>query len=189
MENKKKILVDVDGTIADIHALFTKRVSDEFNTDFSVEDIKGWGFEGKAAELGLSTRACIDLLHKLWVDNWESVALLDASVGAVFNTLKQKYKIDIVTASAVPEIINKWIIKNNIPHDSFIAHGSKHELDYDFYIEDNPNLHDKLKPGQMLMLYDRPWNRKVPEKKNVVRFNKFNQVINILEASEKSLLE
>ncbi len=180
----QKILVDVDGTIADIHSIFCDHISAKFGTQFSVEDITGWGFEGKARELGLDTKSCIDLVHNLWLENWENVQFTDSSVKSVLAELKQDYTVDIVTATAVPEVLNKWILKNTVPHNNFIIHSNKHELDYDIYIEDNPNLHQSLDGNKILLLKDRPWNRNV-KGSNVIRFSKFDEIVGILDQLEK----
>ncbi len=180
MMQKKSMLIDIDGTLADIHKLFAEKLSKEFNTSFSVEDITGWGFTGKAEILWLDTKYCVDLIHQLWTDNWKSVPLVDPLSIHILENLKSEYKIDIVTATAVPEVLKSWGFNKKIPHDNFIVHENKHELDYDIYIEDNPNLYDKLKPSQLLLLHDRPWNRHVGNKTNVIRFNKFDEIVGIL---------
>jgi len=152
MSSQKKILVDVDGTIADIHTLFSSTISKDFNVNFSVEDIDCWGFGAKARNLGLDEKFCVNLVHELWKEKWEEVALIDTFVVNVLTEIKQKHTVDIVTANESFESIRKWLSKNSVPHHSFIFHLNKHELDYDVFIEDNPDLHSKLKPHQTVLL-------------------------------------
>ena len=181
MKSQKSILVDVDGTIADIHTIFSSKISSDFNTAFSVEDITDWNFGGKTRTLGIDVKTCIDIMHNLWRSDWESVPLMDSFVVDAMSSLKTEYKVDIVTANESWESIKKWLLKNNVPHNNFLFHVNKHELDYDIFIEDNAQLHEKLRPSQILLLKDRPWNRSLKEKKNVIRFGSFDEVEGILK--------
>ncbi len=178
---KEKILVDVDGTIADIHIPFAEKISRDFKTNFSVEDINDFGFGQKIKGLGLDPKSCVDIVHRLWVDQWESVPVIDPFAVSVLSSLKQNFRVDIVTANESHEFIRKWLLKNSIPHHNFIFHPNKHELDYDIFIEDDDRLFkDRLKPSQMLLLKDRPYNRNLENNGNVIRFRSFEDVLGIV---------
>jgi len=165
--------VDVDGTIADIHKPLIEKISDKYRIQLSKDDITDWNWGPLIRSLGLTGSDCVDMTDEIWATQWSMVPLTDEHVVAAFSELKAKYTVDIVTSRMVESAVKKWLAQHEIRYDNFVLSKDKHELGYDFYVEDDPYLSAILPRGKVLFLYERPYNRNVPQGHNVIRFSSF----------------
>lgn len=180
MDMDKLILLDVDGTLADIHQPWLDRVNRDYrqqlvesgNYPYTFEDISDWDFGPKAKALGLGIKDCLGLVFSAWETGWSSVPLVDPSVPETVESLVATYgAVDVVTANKRPGEIQQWLSLYHIPCRDFLQGKEDVKLQYKILIEDDPTLPDKISPEQTLLLRDRPWNRDVKERANVIRFN------------------
>jgi len=155
-----KIALDLEGTIADIHTTFSKKIIESYRVNFSVEDINAWNWGEKVKSLGLSIQDCLDIRKNIWLQELESIPFTDETVRETIYVLTKKYKVDIVTAieKEAEDSARNWLSHNSINHLNLVFHNDKEELDYDLFIDDKPSLASKL-PYDKLIVYDRPWNR------------------------------
>jgi 5'(3')-deoxyribonucleotidase len=111
-----------------------------------------------------------------------SIPFIDEDAPNIMKELKKCYKISIVSARN-PEyeapIVSKLKFHNvqkGIHYEDLILlnhkpYDIKLTLDYDIYIDDNPNLVEPIKKlkGKRLLLYDQPWNQNISDSKNILR--------------------
>jgi 5'(3')-deoxyribonucleotidase len=140
-----KIAVDVEGVLADSHAVARKEMSKEI--------LNSWGFPDKDTE-----EKFLNLLSNEWHNNWENINKVTETASYGVKILNSLYHVDIVTArtDADDEILN-WLDQNNIEYEGFVSTKTyKERLGYDIYIDDNPHMVGK---DIDLYLHDQPWNR------------------------------
>lgn len=183
---KYKITIDVDGTIADIHRMWAKKVSELYKTDFTLEDITDWNWGEKARSLGLTFDDCLNLYKRIWLDEWQSIPLTDPFVINTLNFLINEYDVDIVSAELIEEKIKSWLDYNSIPYKKVIFTDKKSELSYDVFIDDNPELTKKLQSNR-LIIYNRPWNINVNGFERILKFSEAPEAIeNLLSLQSTS---
>lgn len=140
-----KIAVDVEGVLADSHAVARREMSKEI--------LNSWGFPDKETE-----EKFLNLLSNEWHNNWENINKVTDTASYGVKILNSLYHVDIVTArtDADDEILN-WLDQNNIKYEGFVSTKTyKERLGYDIYIDDNPHMVGK---DIDLYLHDQPWNR------------------------------
>lgn len=140
-----KIAVDVEGVLADSHAVARREMSKDV--------LNSWGFPDKETE-----QKFLDLLSDEWHNNWEDIDKVTETASYGVKILNCLYHVDIVTArtDADDEILN-WLDQNNIEYEGFVSTKTyKERLGYDIYIDDNPHMVGK---DIDLYLHDQPWNR------------------------------
>ena len=104
----------------------------------------------------------------------------------------EKYEIDILTARQDSLIeMKKWLKTYRIHYKKFRKTNHYREgkigiLIQDGYyaiVDDNPLLAEDMnsETGIILLLYDRPWNRYIKERKNVKRVKSFSDVLHYLD--------
>lgn len=140
-----KIAVDVEGVLADSHAVARREMSKAV--------LNSWGFPDKETE-----EKFLNLLSDEWHNNWENINKVTDTASYGVKILNSLYHVDIVTArtDADDEILN-WLDQNNIEYEGFVSTKTyKERLGYDIYIDDNPHMTGK---NIDLYLHDQPWNR------------------------------
>lgn len=191
------IAVDIDGTLADIHRSLADKITRDYEVHlkkinaypYGLEDISDWDFGPKIRKLGLKPKLCVDLLHDIWKEQWRYVPLMDLYVPETMSFLVKKYAaVDIVSSDERPDEIIKWLKLHSIKYRNFNKLNPEDKLKYDVLIEDNSALINKLNDSHLFLLKDRPYNRNVPQKDNVKRFNYFWEVPELLKSFDgKSL--
>jgi uncharacterized HAD superfamily protein len=171
-----RVGVDVDGTLANIHKPLIAKISDMYRIELSTNDITDWNWGPLIRRLGLTGSDCVDMTDEIWASQWSIIPLTDVDIVTALSSIKEKCTVDIVTSRVVESAVKKWLAQHKIPYDNFVLSKDKHELDYDFYVEDDPYLAEILPPGRIVFLYNRPYNRNVPQGENVVRFSSFGQL-------------
>lgn len=176
----KRILCDVDGTIADVHAIWLDIVNKRYHKQldekglfpYLFDDISDWDFGPKAKGINLGVKDCIDLVHEVWEDYWRYVALTDVYIPATMQEISSSFgPVDIVTTDKCLDKIEKWLKQEHTLYDRLLHGKDEVKLTYKILIEDNPMLADRIRDDQVLFLRDRPYNRSVKEAHNVIRFH------------------
>ena len=174
---KKRIALDVEGVIANIHQLLIEYLNRLYKVSLTIEDISDWYFGDKIRGLGLTPTDCIEVMSEIWRNRWQTVPTTESYIGNKVFKLYERHKVDIVTARKEREIIERWLEANSIPYHDFIVEERKENLDYDIFIDDNPNLYKNLPKDRIQFLYDRPWNRMANETVNCVRVYNFDDIL------------
>lgn len=196
MENfcrMKKIALDIEGTIANIHTLFIESHNSNYGANFSIEDITNW--DVGSTRLGVTSGDFLESVKKLWYENWENIQPTEKDLDKKLELLFNLHKLDIVTNCVTlddadkrllgKDNLLKWLKKYNIPYHNFVPLGmnnNKADLSYDYFIDDNPILAKEIESnGKFIFLYDRPWNKEIKESKYIKRVHGFSEIINFLK--------
>ncbi len=118
-------------------------------------------------------------MRKVWNDDEVEP---EPSAALMMRQLREHGKVDIVTSTlGGKEKAREWLDRHNIPYDRLVwVHGgiSKATLkDYDVFVDDKPGLAAQIPSGKILLLYDQPWNRGMPDGLNVKRIHALEQAI------------
>ena len=168
-----KIVVDVDGTIAEIHRVMVLEYGLHPRTRITHYD---FFFEHG------SKQKFFRVYKKVWNEKFSKVRLTDKRIPYVFNELKKRNHEIIIASNRgngledTVSSLHKWLKNHNIPHDYIIitnSHEHKFNLG-DVLIDDNPNLigvnDDKL------IIFDRHYNR---TNKDVLRIKRFKELLDL----------
>jgi len=147
------IALDIEGVLADVKHLVKKRY--EFFDDEHQQQ-ENWDFETDRR-----WQAYMGLSDAIWRHNHESIPLFDYALPALTEAALDHFDMDIVTnRNHVDEQVEDWLTEKGIHYNDLVINDreiSKSTLDYDIYIDDNPNLHGYCN----LLLVDQPWNQSV----------------------------
>lgn len=178
-----KIAIDVEETLAHIHKVWVEMVNTLYKTNFSFEDITDWYFKDtKFEQIGIEPNVFLDMIEKIWEERWYEIPPTEININKKIELLANVHRVDIVTQQNSNKVL-QWLKKFSIPYNSFISiplEESKSKLDYDVFIDDSPILAEELTLDKKLLLYDRPYNRKIKESKNIIRIYNFDQALKIL---------
>jgi len=180
---KKRVAVDVDGTLADVMPMWVKVFNEEYSRNLDYRSINKWTFW---SDLGISTREFFKIFSKAW-SRWEEIKPIEENVAVSMKMLQQICSLDVVTGRTKDTLkyVKKWLEKHQITYDRFIAVSSwqqKIYLAYDFYIDDSPDLARlAARKRKMVLLYNQPWNKEVKEGVWVKRINNLSAAIEILK--------
>lgn len=160
-----KIALDVEGTLADVHRVAFQRLKREREIEIDIDDVR-WDFEDLP---GLSIETYLECAKKVWKEQWREIPPLESDLSESLleiGRIDEIERMDIVTSrDNCKTEMKRWLHMNQIPYKRYIIEKNKYELDYDIFIDDNPNLVGKVD----LILSDRPWNRDVDEGKVITR--------------------
>jgi len=187
--NRLRIAVDLDGVLAESMEVWCKKASKEFDLSLSMEDIDSWSSWKK---FGISKDDFYRILDESW-DDWKKVPPTEPRLASKVARVATFGDIDVVTGrSKRTEVaaIN-WVEHQNVRYRHFVrvpGWRDKLALDYDVYIDDAPDLMPLVSqsPVSWAILYDRPWNRNVPNMRKVFRVASWKQVPRLLEQIVKA---
>ena len=179
---KKRVAVDVDGTLADVMPMWVKVYNEEYSKNLDCRSINKWAFWN---DLGISTREFFRIFSEAW-SRWEEIKPTEENIAESMKILHQICSLDVVTGRTKDTLryVKKWLEKHQIQYNRFIAVSSwqhKLYLPYEFYIDDSPDL-ARLAPRRkkIVLLYDQPWNTEIKEGVWVKRINNLSEAIEIL---------
>jgi len=127
----------------------------------------------------------MDVMNDAW-RLWKIMPPTEDSLSEKVREIKRFGKVDIVTARprVTERYVLNWLRLHEIPYDEYVWIRScreKPRLNYDVYIDDSPLIVDGcMRRRRLLILYDRPWNRRVQENIHVRRIKSLSQVSEIL---------
>lgn len=187
----KRIALDIEGTIADIHKPFIEKYNTDNRTNLSVQDIDAYSFRG--TEFRITVEEFFGYIKNIWDDDLEKILPTEENLREKLIPLHNLYELDIVTSSIIIDnnenrgkyILLGWLEKHKIPYNEFVhldSKKSKSDLEYDYYIDDSPFLAEEVeKKGKFIFLYDQPWNRHIKDSGNVKRIYNFSKIADYLE--------
>lgn len=176
---KKRVALDVDGTLADVMPMWVKVYNEEYNKNLDYQNISQWAFW---ISLGITTREFFRIFSKAW-SRWEEIQPTETNITQTIKTLNRLCVVDIVTGRTKDTLkfVKNWLRKHQIQYQNFIAVSSwqhKIYLPYDLYIDDSPDLAQLAAHKQkMVLLYNRPWNTMVMEGPWIKRINNLKEAI------------
>ncbi len=155
----KTILIDVDGTIADIHTVWLDMYNKEYGDNMTVDQITKWEMHE------LVKPECGKGIYKFLShpDFYKRTHPIDGAIWGVGELRRRGHKIVFVTSGVFPEK-ERWV--------EFLGFGGKRDIVFteqkelvvgDIMIDDyQPNIKAWYEIGKHAILFDRPWNQTTP---------------------------
>jgi len=184
-----KIAVDVDGVILTMIPKVCEIYNETFKTNYAKEEVKQWEF---FKDWNISEESMYKIFDEVY-ENSHTLSLIDENAPHVLKKIVNKHNVDLVTArnlrfeSNLIKRLNTLNIKErthyeNIIHVEAKPYDSKLTLDYDVFIDDNPNLVSAIRKygNKKLLLYDQPWNKNLQDNEKVNRVYTWNQIGTLL---------
>ncbi|TXT57220.1 MAG: hypothetical protein BAJALOKI2v1_510008 [Promethearchaeota archaeon] len=188
-----KIAVDVDGVLLSLMERFCEVINQRVKTKFCKDHITEWEFFN---QLNISEEEAYEIFHLLYEDS-KNLPFIDYDAPFYLKELKKKHSIDIVSArdgkfkKELQMKLEFHGIKKGSHYENLILVESKPydlkvELDYDLFIDDNPNLVEpiKRKNAKYLLLFSQPWNMHINSEKNVIRVDDWEETFNTIKAMD-----
>ena len=184
-----RIAVDIDGVILDMVIKICEIFNEQFDTDYTKEDVKRWEFY---KDWNVSEEIIFNIFYKAYEESM-TLPLIVADALQILKKLNNHHHVDLVTARNskfeihLLERLNSLGIKKGVHYVNLIhvepkPYDVKIRLDYDILIDDNPNLVKSIEnfPNKRILLYDQPWNHHVGETENINRVYNWKQIGNML---------
>ena len=172
------VAIDIDGVLLDIMITYCQIFNNKYQTNYTKEEVIDWEFFKYWC---VSEKEAFEIFCDIYQDSM-SVPFIDKDAPDIMKKLKNCHELFIVSARnpeyEVPiiEKLRFHNIKKGIHYvDLILLHHKPYDiklsLDFDLYVDDNPNLVESIKdmPNKMLLLFDQPWNQDVTLPKNVKR--------------------
>jgi hypothetical protein len=193
---RPRVALDVDGTLADIHATVLPKWSKITGKIITKEMCIGWN--------GLNKVTGNPEAYKDYITFWldypaQQVKPIEPNVNELTHAIGTVADVDIVTSHSEPSRKNlaEWLSQNAIAYNKLLLVGAsadavkgetmrqqgadKTSLPYDVFIDDNEEIAKKLLPTQVLFLFTRPWNIHAQEQPGrLVRITSLAQVPSLL---------
>jgi 5'(3')-deoxyribonucleotidase len=173
-----RIAVDIDGVLLDIMITYCEIFNRKNKTNYQKKDVKNWEF---FKDWKISEQEAFEIFHEIYEDS-TLVPFIDANVPGIMKELNKIHEVYIVTArqpkyrAPILKKLNSHDVRRNVQYRELILlqpkpYDIKLRENFDFYIDDNPNLVDPIKKlkGRTLLLFDQPWNQSVNIERNVTR--------------------
>ncbi len=202
-----KISVGLDGTLASSQEAVVEDLNNEFREELrsngqifsylGIKDKYDWGKIYR--EYGITSDECYDRIYEKWRTDSSQIDSIDLSFDMErgFENLYERFNVDIVTRNPYTEEIKNWLedayIFEGEHYDNIVSiYGEekrKGQMDYDFFIDDDPNIIKDLGTHQGLFLRSRSYNRKVDHRIGPVmyRMNSLLETSEILVSWDKKL--
>ena len=175
-----KILIDIEGTLADIHRVIVRDYNIKHKTSYSIHSITDWDL----SEFPLTKKRFLKKVDKLWQERWSKIPPTEGSLRAKLTRISEYNHVDLGTNNGKNlSSMLMWQKKNLGTTFKVIGFAGKYNKlmvadYYDIFIDDEPGLAEQLTElGKQLLLYDRPWNRNIKDSKYVQRIYSFTDVI------------
>lgn len=185
-----KIAVDLDGVLAESMLVWCNLVNKEFGLRVKMEDLDSWAAWKK---FSISKDDFYRILDESW-ENWEEIPSTEPRIAEKVARIQKFGEIDLVTGRSrkTVDAATSWVDAHRIRYRRFVRVESwrdKVVLDYDAYIDDAPDLMPLVSnmPLRWAILYDRPWNRSVPDMPKVLRTRKWTEIPGLLKQVKKRL--
>jgi 5'(3')-deoxyribonucleotidase len=188
-EKRLRIAVDLDGVLAESMLVWCERANKEFGTKLKMEDLDGWSSWKK---FDISKDDFYRILDESW-DDWKQVPATEPGLANKVARIGKFGDVDIVTgrSKSTEQAAMDWVEHQKIRYSHFVRVAGwrdKIVLNYDVYIDDAPDLMSLVSqnPLSWAILYDRPWNRSVPNMPKVLRAESWKQVPGFLRQIQKT---
>ncbi len=181
---KLKIAVDLDGVLAETMVAWCRKANEELGTHLTIEDLDTWASWKK---VGISKDDFYRILDETW-ETWEEIPSTETNIAEKVAKIESTGSVDIVTGRSkrTVEAARNWLADQGVRYRRFVrvlGWRDKVFLNYDVYIDDAPELMPLVSrsPTAWGILYDRPWNRDVPDMPKVHKAKSWSQVPALLE--------
>jgi 5'(3')-deoxyribonucleotidase len=168
-EEKPKIAIDVDGTLAKTMEALIEKFNKENNTNHTIDEIDNWDM-GVIKVFG-SLEKFLEMYNKLWEEGREKIQ--PYITREELKELLEYYDVVVISNrqdKRHEEFIQKWL-KENFGFDLKIVLVGEildkiNNGNYELIIDDAPVLAEVAQnyKNRKLILVKRPWNKKVCEK-------------------------
>ena len=184
---KKKVVIDVDATLADTHTATLNIYNARHGTHFTSADITDWDFS--KTRTGLDYTSFMELYEVAWSHPETIKPFFEKKLMA---DLSEHYEIIIASKrpdSTIP-YLNKWLesnasgIKYTLVIYSSNGKSDKHEYGADFMVDDNPGAAAEVRSGTFLLLVNRPYT---PEYMKSAKDSKYTVVKDVNDAMRKMI--
>lgn len=154
-----RVALDLDSTLA----ATSTTAFDLMDEDYTYDDITSWSW-------GTDKFGTSRYLNALaWTIRPESIPPMEDNLAETTALLHDFVsQLDVVTAHpdgmmGVDDGKQQWLEDQNISFDNYQSlNGSKFDLDYDFYVDDNPELAEQaFGSDSFVFLKDQPYNRDI----------------------------
>ncbi len=179
-----KIAVDLDGVLAEPMLVWCDRANKEFGKRLKLEDLDSWASWKK---FSISKDDFYRILDQSWED-WEQVPPTEPRIAAKVARIEKFGDVDVVTgrSKTTEQAAKNWVEHQKIRYRHFVRVGGwrdKLALDYDVYVDDAPDLMPLISqsPLARAILYERPWNRNVPDMPKVLRAESWKNIPGLLD--------
>ncbi|MGC8537896.1 MAG: 5' nucleotidase, NT5C type [Candidatus Micrarchaeia archaeon] len=163
--NKVRLSVDLDDTLADTIAEWTKEASTKLGREVRKEELTEYHLENV---IELNHKTITEIFRDIW-NNYNRVPLLDRCIPKVISDLRDLFEIFIITAAVGSRSdVSAWLEKYKINYDKLImVEHSKDKLDLSneygisVFVDDNPILADMvISSNKKVVMIKQPWNTK-----------------------------
>ena len=170
--NNKVLALDVESVLADIHTAWITH----YNKPFTNSDIQDWDFQ-TLSRYNESLETFLKETDPLW-ENEPHITIPPIVNNLKHSTMHLK-PFDIVTSRRTLGGIKEWLDHHKIEYRAIVYIAEdKSELNYDVFVDDNPNLALSLKENQFLWLISRPYNQYLEESSQLRRVSSIHEVMN-----------
>jgi 5'(3')-deoxyribonucleotidase len=183
-QKRLKIAVDLDGVLAESMTVWCEIANKEYGTSFKMEDLDSWSWWRKSP---VSKDDFYRILDESW-DYWEKIPPTEPDIARKVARIESFGDLDVVTGRSkrTVDAARDWIDSQKVRYRNFIrvlGWRDKILLDYDVYIDDAPDLMPLVSrsPTAWAVLYDRPWNRNVPDIPKVLRSKSWAEIPKLLK--------
>lgn len=180
-----KIAVDLDGVLAETMEAWCRRANEFLGTNYTLSDLDTWGSWRK---LGITRDQFFQFLDEAW-DDWETIPPTEPRLAEKVEKITRLGQIDVVTGRSKESVrsAKNWLTAHQIEYRRFVrVPGWKDKifLNYDIYIDDAPELMPLISRNPMMwgILYSRPWNRTVPELRQIFRVESWTEIPKLFRA-------
>lgn len=184
-----KISVDIDGVLLDLMLKFCEIYNLKYNSDFKPEDATRWEF---FRDWNIPEDLVYEIFNKAYEES-DTTSLIDVNAPNILEKLNKENQIDLVTArnqdykKQLLERLNSLGIKQKSHYKKLIyvdpkPYDIKLKLDYEIFIDDNPNLVNSIQisTNKKLFLYIQPWNKYIKKNSNIFRVSNWNQIESLI---------
>jgi 5'(3')-deoxyribonucleotidase len=177
VKNKGPIAValDADQVLANAFPLILDRINSMTGSSYGRNDMTEYPCPGTKL-LGITTDEFDRLYDDIWGHHWREIRALPEA--RLLYRLCDAFKVDVVSSRGKEELkpLKDWL-KANYPKAKLRVlavpkYSDKTSLPYSVYIDDAPRIAEVIRGqgNKLLMLIDAPYNRRIPDSANVVRF-------------------
>jgi uncharacterized HAD superfamily protein len=184
-----KIAVDLDGVLAESMVVWCELANREFGTSLKLDDLDSWSWWRKSP---VSQNDFYRILDESW-DEWKQIPPTEPRIASLVSQVGRFGELDVVTGRSqkTVEAAKKWVDYKRVRYNRFVRVSGwreKADLDYDVFIDDAPDLMPLLSRRLTVwgILYERPWNRTVPDLRKIIRAKSWKQIPRILGKIRKS---
>jgi uncharacterized HAD superfamily protein len=180
-----KVALDFDGVLADTMSRWVIIYNKEHKKSITKSDITLYDIW--KLPLQICEKDVYRILEMCWT-GWKNLPPTEQNIADTVKEIrKMSSKVEVVTSveGSFIDSVRLWL--GNIGLGSIkvfycpIESCEKASLDYDLFIDDNPETASAIsKKGKKCLLYDQPWNRNVLNNNNIIRINHLSQALSYL---------